>query len=211
MQATSRTAVHPNDVRALGAVAMAGIVAFAAVAAWMQAHRGELDAWRMTLSFYLLGPQGRPLVAAYWALAVGLLALAAGYARALRHVDGIVLPAILLALGGVSLAAVTVFPTDTLHGPRTLTGLEHNLCASAAFLCVGVAMLRLSWQLRRAPAWHRRAPAALALAALAFAALWVDVLWRALPRGAAQKAVIALYLLWLALAAWWLIRRPRYT
>jgi hypothetical protein len=46
--------MRADGVRVLGAMALAGIAAFATVAAWMQVHRSGLDVWRATLSFYLL-------------------------------------------------------------------------------------------------------------------------------------------------------------
>jgi hypothetical protein len=201
----------------LGASQRTGLLAFGAVlffagsASVLQGVRSDLDPLRATLSFYLLGPFGLWLRTAYWVLAAGLVALGLGYRQALARAPGTGLPAALFVFGGGALAAVTLFPTDPLHGERTLTGLAHNLCASAAFLCVGVAMLRLSNCMRRHARWRHRARMAMSMAVLAFTALWIDVFWRALPRGAAQKVVIALYLLWLGRAAWWLRWRDRYT
>lgn len=198
-----------SGTQAQGVLALAGVLLFALVAAATQWLRADLDPLRATLSFYLIGPYGRWLDAAYWGLSLSLVSIGAGYLRMLRPVTGGGLPALLFAAGAVALALVTLFPTDTGHGPPTLHGLIHGICAGAAFLCTGVAMLRLSWCLRRVPDWRPRALAALALSALAFAALWLDVLWHLPGRGAEQKGVIVLYLLWLGTAAAWLMRDPR--
>lgn len=197
------------DMPMEGTLALAGVLAFALTAVTTQWLRADLDPLQATLSFYLIGPYGHWLDAAYWGLALSLVMLGAGYLRVFGPVAGGGLPALLFGTGAVALALVTLFPTDTAQGPPTLHGLIHGICAGTAFLCTGVAMLRLSWCLRRVPDWRRRAPLALALSALAFAALWLDVFWHLPVRGAEQKAVIVLYLLWLGIAARWLVRGPR--
>ncbi|HEX7112303.1 MAG TPA: DUF998 domain-containing protein, partial [Mizugakiibacter sp.] len=110
---------------------------------------------------------------------------------------------LLLFLGGAAaLVVVVMAPTDPLRPtPPTLHGVVHVIAANAAFLCVGTAMLLQAWRLRGDPRWRAHAGWALALAALAFAAIWMLALWRTLPRGLAQKGVIALILLWLGAAA----------
>ncbi|TAN03019.1 MAG: hypothetical protein EPN40_00875 [Rhodanobacteraceae bacterium] len=45
------------------------------------------------------------------------------------------------------------------------------------------------------------------LAAITFAALWIYALVKPIPRGLAEKVVVALILAWLWRAAWWLVRR----
>lgn len=194
-----------------GVLALLAVVCFALTALVLQWLRTDLDPWRAPLSFYLLGRDSQWLVAAYWVLAAGLLALGIGYRRALAGIAGRDLSSLLFVVGGLALALVTVFDTDVQGRAPSLHGFLHGLCAASAFLCTGVAMLSQSWCLRRAPGWRRRAWPALSLAVLAFVALWLDVFWRLPWRGAEQKAVIALYLLWLGAASWWLLRRPRYT
>lgn len=85
----------------------------------------------------------------------------------------------------------------------------HALAAQTAFLCVTTAMLLQAWCFGRDRSWRGAYPLAWGWAWLAFAGLWLHVLWRDTPRGLGQKAVIALVLGWLALAAVQLWRLPR--
>ena len=94
------------------------------------------------------------------------------------------------------------------HAVSDTGAFVHGLSAIASFLLVGVAMLLQSTSLHRDPHWRRAAAPLLALAALAFAGLWVHALWKALPRGGSQKAVIALYATWLGVVAWRLRNAP---
>lgn len=188
--------------RRLGGLALAGVLAFALVAAAAQALRGDLD-WRTTpLSFYLLGPYAAAVQAAYLALAAAIAALACGYYRALAPAARSAAPLLLFLGGAAALVVVVLAPTDPLRpAAPTLHGVVHVVAANAAFLCVGTAMLLQAWRLRSDGRWRAHAGWALALAALAFAAIWTLTLWRTLPRGLAQKGVIALVLLWLGAAA----------
>ena len=88
---------------------------------------------------------------------------------------------------------------DTLHG------LVHYAVAATAFLSVTLAMLVQSWGFRRDAYWRRHFTAASVLAVITFIALAVYVLWRALPRGASEKLVILLIVLWLLLTTRWLM------
>lgn len=91
--------------------------------------------------------------------------------------------------------------------PSGLRALVHGIAAMTTFLCVTVAMLLQAWCLRGDPRWRASFGFAFGLALVAFAALWIHALVHALPRGLAQKSVIALILLWLGWAALALRRR----
>ncbi|HSC47369.1 MAG TPA: DUF998 domain-containing protein, partial [Gammaproteobacteria bacterium] len=160
------------------------------------------------LSFYLLGPYSGWLVGAYFALAAAILAVAAGAYDALGSPARSALPLLLFALGAVSVCIVALAHTDTSAGELTTTGFVHNFAALAAFLCVSVAMLLQSWNFRRDGRWRPHFARASLLAALNFLSLVVYAM-DVLPRGATQKFVILLIVLWLMLAARWLTRvRP---
>ena len=66
-------------------------------------------------------------------------------------------------------------------------------------------------RLRLDPHWRRHVRWLLPWAIACFVAIWVLALWRELPRGLAQKAVIAMIVGWLACVAVLLgrISRPR--
>jgi hypothetical protein len=200
----------PGDpaARRLGAVALACTAAFALAAFALQFARGDLDWIRAPLSFYLVGPWGAALQAAYCALGVGLAALAAGLYRNSQAHARSGAPVLLFVAAGVALMVTALAHTNLPSRSPTLQGWLHGVAAQTAFLCVTTAMLLQAAWFRRDRFWRTHARGALSLAAVAFVAVWVLALWRAAPRGLAQKCVIAIIVAWLALAAWRLWRRP---
>lgn len=193
--------------RGLGVVAMLGLAFFFITSLVLQFVRADLDWYTTALSFYLLGPHSGWLIAAYFALAGGILCVAAGAHLALAAANRSGLATALFGIGAVSVVVVALAHTDThaMPGP-TGHGILHNFAALSAFLCVTTAMLLQSWTFRGDPRWRGYFTRAFALAMAAFVALWVYGLWSALPRGASQKFVILLIVLWLMLASRWLTR-----
>jgi hypothetical protein len=189
--------------RRCGRLALAAILLFSGVAIAVQGWRSDLDWWQAPLSFYLLGDSGLFLKTAYFGLAAGLVLLGLGGRAALGRGAP---AAALFVLAGLALASVALLDTDLPGAPRTDIGRWHGLAAQTAFLSVTLAMLWQSWLLRGHEDWRARFAPAFALALAAFAALWLHALWRELPRGASQRAVIVLVLAWLLLMAWWLRR-----
>ncbi|WP_052107845.1 DUF998 domain-containing protein [Aerolutibacter daejeonensis] len=189
-----------------GSVAQAGTAVFAVACVAWQFLRPDLDWAAAPMSFYLLGPTGWGLQMAYVALAVAILTLAVGYYRHLPRNARSAAPGLLFAVGAVALVVTALARSNIPHAPPTLEGWVHGTAANTAFLTVTTAMLLQSWWMRglRGPA--RRWKVALGLASVCFAALWLHVLWRDLPRGAGQKALIALIVGWLGLSAHWLRR-----
>lgn len=194
-------------VRRCGLVALAGTLAFALAAVATQGLRPDLDWLDAPLSFYLVGPWGPLLQASYVAMAVALAALGGGYYRVLPPGARSAAPCLLFVAAGVALAITALAHSNLPGRTPTLEGFVHGTAAQASFLCVTVAMLLQSWRLRRATGWRARFRGAFTLAVACFAAMWVDALWHGMPRGLEQKLVIALIVLWLLHAAWWLRRR----
>jgi hypothetical protein len=187
---------------------MAGLSFFFVTALVLQVLRADYDWVRTPLSFYLLGPYSGWLVGAYFGLGAAILAVAAGLHDALAAAARSLLPLLLFALGAVSVCIVALAHTDTSAAELTATGFVHNFAALAAFLCVSVAMLFQSWSFRLDGRWRTHFVRAVLLAALNFVSLVVYAL-DVFPRGATQKFVILLIVLWLMLAARWLTRvRP---
>jgi hypothetical protein len=195
--------------RWLGVTAMLGLAFFFITSLVLQFARPDLDWYTTPISFYLLGPYSGWLIGAYFALAAAILAVAGGGYLALDTRARRILPLALFAAGAVSVCVVALAHTDThaMPGP-TGHGILHNFAALSAFLCVTVAMLLQSWYFRRDSAWRGHANSAFVLAAVTFVALWLYGLWTTLPRGASQKFVILLIVLWLMLVSRWLTRLP---
>jgi hypothetical protein len=195
--------------RTIGTWALAGVIVFAVVAIAMQFLRTDLDWVRATLSFYLLGPMGLWLQLAYLGLAMSLGLIGAGYYGAATRASRSRLALALFFVGAIALAVTAWAETDR-GGPAEMTtqAYVHAISAPLAFLGTTVGMLVQSSTLRRDPRWRRHYALAFGLAVFCFIALWMHALWRELPRGLSQKAVIAAVAVWLALAAHWLRITP---
>lgn len=152
--------------RTAGAVAMAGIAAFAIACVAMQFVRPDLDWIRTPMSFYLLGPSGRALQVAYAALAVALLALAMGYYRGPPPQVRSAAPLLLFSMGAVALVVTALARSNLPDAAPTLEGWVHGTAANTAFLTVTTAMLLQSWRLRHAEGVSDRWKRAFALAAV---------------------------------------------
>lgn len=199
---------HPDasTSRALGNIALAGLLIFSVVAVAVQALRSDLDWMDAPLSLYLLDAYGHWLQAAYAVLALALVSLGAGYYLALRGGRRSAAPWLLFACAGIGLCVTALAHSNLPGRAPTLEGFVHGMAAQTAFLCVSVAMLLQSWWLRAAPHWRPRFAPAFVLALACFAGIWTDALWHGMPRGLEQRLVIALILAWLLLAASWLRR-----
>lgn len=198
--------MRESTVCRCGGVALAGTLLFVAVAATLQWLRHDLDWLDAPLSFYLLGAYGHALQAAYVVLGVALVCLGAGFHGALRPDARSAAPWLLFAVAAVALVVTALTHSNLPARAPTLQGFVHGVAAQAAFLGATVAMLLQSWRLRGDPRWRVRFPFAFALALACFAGLWVDALWKGMPRGLEQKLLIALIVCWLLRAAWWLWR-----
>jgi Protein of unknown function (DUF998) len=192
--------------RACGAIALLCVATFASVCGSVQFLRSEYNPLGVPLSFYAFGPYGRAVMAAYFTLSPGLAALGIGWYRALGRNARSAAPLLLFVIAGVALSVTAIEFTDVPAHVPTLHGFLHIVAAGTTFICVTVAMLLQSWRLRRDPRWRAHFRSAFGLAAIAFAALWIYALVKPIPRGLGQKAVIALILLWLWRAGWWLAR-----
>lgn len=193
-----------------GTLACTALLLFVIAAIAVQAARPEYDWWLAPLSFYLSGPHSGWLQLAYAGLGLATTVLGLGLRASLVPAARVRLVPLLLGAGGIALVVTAAWPGPSPGRPVSDGGvLIHGLAAMTAFLCVGTAMLLQSSVLHRDAHWRPLAWPLLALAAIAFAGLWLHALWRELPRGASQKAVIALYLLWLGAVALRLRAVPR--
>ena len=195
-----------------GRVAMATLVAlalFVATALWTQWARDDLDWVQATLSLYLHGPWGLALRTAYCVLALAIMLLAVSlHANSRSPLRSAAAP-LLFWVAALGLMGVAIGDSWLPERAPLLAPLVHGLSANTAFLCVSVAMLLQSWYLRADPRWRDWAAPAWWWAWLCFALLWLHVLWRGPPRGAGQKLVIAVVVVWLVSVAWQLWRQAR--
>lgn len=191
----------PGEARRWARVALAGLAAFVLAALLLHARRDDLDWIDAQMSRYLIGAWGPLLQAAYVALSTGMVALAFGLRRALAPAARSAAPLLLFVPGGIALSTTAYAWMDLPGVDGSLEGFVHGITAQAAFLLAPSAMVVQALGLRRDPGWRAAARWLLPWALACFAAVWVLALWPGLPRGLAQKAVIALLVGWLAAAA----------
>ena len=191
-------------MRRSGLICFVVVIAFATTCALMQWLRTDLDWHDAPLSAYLKGAYGGWVRAAYYGLSLALMLLGVGLYRALRPQARSVAPVLLLALAGIALAITAITETDLPHLDHEMENRLHRVAALTTFLSVTTAMLLQSWHFRGDAAWRRYFGLAFTLAVASLILLWRYAFWDGLPEGLAQKPVIAMILLWLGFAAWWL-------
>jgi hypothetical protein len=192
--------------RALSATSLIGVLVFGVICFAAQFLRTDFNWSRVPLSFYVLGPYGGMVEASYFVLAPGLAALGIAWHRALDHHKRSAVPLLLFVIAAIALCVTAAEFTDIPGRPPTLHGHAHVLAALITFASITVAMLLQSWRLRDDPYWRRHFRSAFVLAAITFLALWIYAFAKPIPRGVGEKVVIALILLWLWRASWWLVR-----
>ena len=196
-------------MRLLHAIAVLGVAAFIIVCSAAQFLRTDLDWIAAPLSFYLIGAGGAVVKAAYVALSLALFAIGIAFHRALVPTARRALPMVLFGVSAIALTVTALSEVPSGEDPAGLHAFVHGIAAMTTFLCVTVAMLLQSSCLRVDARWRAAFAFAFGLASAAFVALWSYALVHSLPRGLAQKTVIALILVWLAWAALALRRRSR--
>ncbi len=189
-----------------GLICLVAVLTFVAVCVAMQWVRTDLDWWHDPLSAYLKGPHSAWVQAAYYGLSLGLILLGAGLYGALRPQARRAAPVLLLAVAGIGLALTAVTEFDLPYLAHAQESRLHKLAALGTFLNVTLGMLLQSWRFRDDAAWRQYFALAFCLAVACFIALSIYAFGRDLPRGFAQKSVIAMILLWLGFAAAWLRR-----
>ena len=202
--------VEPNAdgmAQTFGAIALLGVATFAAICGAAQFLRTDYNWLGVPLSFYVLGPYGRVVEAGYFALAPGLVALGIGWYLALDHQARCAAPLLLFVLvrsrswspqsNSPMFRTTPHFARFPAHRRRRCHLHLRDHGDAAAVLAV-----------RGDPHWRARFRSAFILAAITFAALWIYALVKPIRRGLGEKVVIALILLYLWRASWWLLREP---
>ena len=196
----------PRPASVLALVALAAVLCFAATALSVHGLRPELAWVDAQMSVYLVGPWAGMLRAGYVALAIGILTLGIGLYREPPHPRRSAAPLLMFAVAAASLVVTAFAPMRFPDEEQRLVHLVHGTSAQAAFLCATTGMSLQAWRLRQAHDWQRIAPVLLGWALACFTGVWVLALFRDLPRGLSQKALVAAIVLWFGFVAWRLWR-----
>jgi hypothetical protein len=177
------------------------VVVFGLTAGILQWSRTDLDPFAMPLSAYLSGPGGTWLRGAYYFMATGLACLAWASYRVTREDLRSRLASALFLISAITLPIVAATVLYQQTPQENLAQLIHGEAAQTTFLCLVMALVLLSSRWVRDPGMRYMSYLGVMLAWLAFAQMWLLALWKGLPSGLMQKALIGLILLWLGWAA----------
>lgn len=191
--------------RALAIVALISVAFIGVICLLVQFLRTDLDWITVSMSIYVKGRYGWWVQASFFAPAPGIVALGIGWYRALDGRARSVIPLILFVTAAAALCVTAHFIADATRWPVTLHGKVHQWAAFATFLFVTTAALLQSLRLRLDPDWRAHSIEATTIASVCVVYFWIYAV-STIPRGLGEKVVIALVLLWLWRAGWWLVR-----
>ena len=176
------------------ALALASPLAYAGTAVTVQAAHPRFDWLQAPLSFYLSGPAGEWLQAAYVLLAAGIGALAWACRRLHPGSWFQACASALMVLGAACLVLTALYPGGSPeHAVSPAMHRLHGAVASGAF---GFTLLGMLMQ--GAVDWRHGLRWSLVLASVTLLVLVIGHWPGLLPRGLGQKLAIACYLVCLA-------------
>ena len=187
-----------------GLICFVAVLVFVAICVLAQVLRPDLDWRKDPLSHYLTGHYGGWVRGAYYQLSMALALLGVGLYAALRPHARRLAPLVLLVVAGIALWITAISETDLPLLDRDQESDLHQVAALITFASVTIAMMLQSWRFYYDATWRPHFGRAFPLAVVAFIALVIYANWHGAPVGLRQKTVIALILLWLGHAAWWL-------
>lgn len=192
---------------ACGGIALVGVATITVICLAVQFLRTDLDWITTAMSLYVKGPWGGFVQASFFAPAPGLAAIGfAWHHTLLRRQAGSFASFALFVAAAAALCVTGAFVADPTPSPTTLHGTIHQWAAFGTFVFITTAMVLQSWWFRYDPHWRTHFPGAFAIAMVTIVYFWIYALIKPIPRGIGEKVVIALVLLWVWRAAWWLVR-----
>ena len=173
---TTTVGSRSPEARRLDVLAILGIVGpglFTAAVVLQEIFRSDRSPFDNYISEYAVGRYGSVQVAAFFALAVGSLSLAAGLRMATRDLRGSRLGSSLLALMSIGVFLAGVFTADLRNQgrPPTAEGTMHLAVSIPTFILAIVVIFVFARTFRRDERWASLGPASLALGAVCLVAL----------------------------------------
>ena len=188
----------------LALTAIGGITYFFAAVAVLHVLRPAYNPITHAVSNYAIGPYGYLMTAAFFALALSLLALAFGLTQSMTLTSRARAGIFLLGIASAGMVVTGIFPGDvnSLHPPATTTAVVHWTAAGISFLSITIAAFLLSSCFKRGERWQSFQRPAIASAFAIVAALLVfGILVLIGWPGIGQRIYITTSLLWLLLTA----------
>ncbi len=150
------------------------------------------------ISEFAVGPYGYVMTIAFFALGLGILALALGIRRGVTPSRANSAGSLTLGIWAIGALLAGIFPTDLGGTPITTTGAIHITASLIAFVAAIAAIFLNSRGFRQDPSWMSYYAASLtvgfaALVTLVILFISVNTGWV----GIAQRAFVAVILLWL--------------
>ena len=186
----------------LASIAIAGFVYYLVAVAALHFLRPELDPVKQHISQYAIGPYGWTLTSALYALGLASVALAVGLRQSLSPSGMGRAGVILLALFGVSIVVVGIFPTNAEGAPSTTSGLVHSFAFVLACFCLIPALILLPLQFRQDDRWRSFTLPSMTLALLVLATFIGFIAASGTEiTGLSQRVFVGSFMVWLLTAA----------
>ena len=192
----------------LGVIGVAGVAYFVATFVVLHFVQWGLNPAEHFISEYALWRFGWLVTLAFFVVGVGTLALAVGLHRSFEPGERVATSVALMTIAGISFIVLGIFKIDPLleDGTTAYTpaGIMHLLAGLALFLSLIIGALILRGVFAGDAMWQGLERAALRFA---FGMLVAPIVMLAVPQeavGLAQRALVAIMLMWLAVVGWWM-------
>ena len=197
----SRMSEHRGLACRWADLALLGITVNLAVLVAAPILRPDLNLLERSLSYYAVGPWGVVQAAAFVALGIASLALAAALPRSGFDSAWLRLSGLLIVIAGVASLGLVVYPMGA-PGPATFLGDAHQTAGTIAGVAQLAATLAFALAIRADPVWGGlfRIAGLAFIAAVVGAILSQAAIWwpeRGIPMGATMRLLaIPLVLFW---------------
>ena len=189
--------------RVLGTIGLAGVAGWIAIVVALHFIKSDLDPIDIYISDYAIGENGWLMRLAFYLVAAGTLAIAAGWATSVQRTRRAMIAILLLVVVGMGFIVAGTFTTDPTDATETTTeGGLHLLGALMIFPVMVAASFVLRGVFRREARWQPFAERVRWFPWVLLAGFFVSFFAPALPAGLSQRIYAAILMAWLATLAW---------
>jgi len=183
----------------LALIAIVGSIFFLVSVVILHLLRPDNDPITAFISYYAVGPYGFLMTAAFLALGVSALALAAGLARAVTPSRWLWGGVFLLSVYAIGTCMLGIFTTDPIgnDSPPTTTGTIHGIAVLPTYLSIIIAALLLPQAYKHDEHWRMFYRTAVALGFVVLSSVVAVGLAGEQWGGLGQRMLITTHLVWL--------------